>query len=299
MSFTKNITKFSGKINIDTKTSDAINTYEENSCDSPKSCTYAVTTSNKSIEENKCSNQRSFISIHSTDECQIALTDSNVDDINDLNVEIISLNTVFPSTSEESLSDENCIKKALKTAYVPSCSKSATGSNRVKGKIETLRSSDVNIAKNTMYCVGSNPGEPKICYDNSKVSKTMKKLMRKKDKHKTDKSNNTEQSVGKLLTRGILKEVHCALECTGDSTNAEKDIFNEEALANYVQKNFNKHADKNVKFNTKVVIIHFTGDICLGQSVETLSKEKDQQERNSELRKTFLTKYNELWSKQK
>lgn len=57
--------------------------------------------------------------------------------------------------------------------------------------------------------------------------------------------------------------------------------------------------DKKVKFNTQVVIIHFTGDLCVGQSVETLSKERDQQVRNSELRKTFLTKYNELWSTQK
>lgn len=57
--------------------------------------------------------------------------------------------------------------------------------------------------------------------------------------------------------------------------------------------------DKSVSFNTQVVIIHFTGDLCLGQSVETLSKEKDQQARNSELRKTFLTKYNEFWPSQK
>lgn len=58
-------------------------------------------------------------------------------------------------------------------------------------------------------------------------------------------------------------------------------------------------ADKNVSFNTQVVIIHFTGDLCVGQSIETLSKEKDQQARNSELRKIFLTKYNEYWPTQK
>lgn len=57
--------------------------------------------------------------------------------------------------------------------------------------------------------------------------------------------------------------------------------------------------DKNVSFNTQVLIIHFTGDLCVGQSIETLSKEKDQQARNSELRKTFLTKYNELWPTEK
>lgn len=60
-----------------------------------------------------------------------------------------------------------------------------------------------------------------------------------------------------------------------------------------------QNPDKNVSFNTQVVIIHFTGDLCVGQSIETLSKEKDQQARNSELRKTFLTKYNELWPTQK
>lgn len=64
--------------------------------------------------------------------------------------------------------------------------------------------------------------------------------------------------------------------------------------------NYTKHGpDKNVSFNTQVVIIHFTGDLCVGQSIETLSKEKDQQARNSELRKTYLTKYNELWPTQK
>lgn len=65
--------------------------------------------------------------------------------------------------------------------------------------------------------------------------------------------------------------------------------------SNYAKQN----PDKNVTFNTQVVIIHFTGDLCVGQSVETLSKEKDQQARNSELRKTFLTKYNEHWPTQK
>lgn len=68
-----------------------------------------------------------------------------------------------------------------------------------------------------------------------------------------------------------------------------------QATYNYSKQN----PDKNVTFNTQVVIIHFTGDLCVGQSVEALSKEKDQQARNSELRKTFLTKYNEFWPTQK
>ncbi|KAJ2943671.1 hypothetical protein O0L34_g16783 [Tuta absoluta] len=310
------------------------------SCDDSESRTYAVTVSKKpsaSGEEElpSCAGQRSFISIHSTDQlCQ--QDDGDTQAVPDeCNVEVLSLNEVFPSTSEESLSneDESPMQKkqhnfkskvmpksqgehAGKSAYVPSNSKSSTNSGRPKEQVEQQPSgySDFDIPKNTLYVTGSNPGEPKMTYPDSpkKISKTMKKFLRNIDKHKNDPScKNAEKVLNKKLTvmRGILKDARCARECTGDSSvhpeeyNPQAFSFSTEDQSIPFQIDYSKYSkhghDKNVTFNTQVVIIHFSGDLCVGQSVETLSKEKDQQARNSELRKTFLTKYNEFWPTQK
>lgn len=138
-------------------------------------------------QETLCSNQRSFISIHSTDQlCQIADIDS-VLNLEECNVEVLSLNEVFPSTSEESLSNEDdmSVSKKLKkahpenagkTSYVPMNSKSTTGA-RQKDLVEGQTSvfSDFDIPKNTLHVVGSNPGEPKMSYQDppKKISKTV------------------------------------------------------------------------------------------------------------------------------
>ncbi|XP_022830036.1 uncharacterized protein LOC111358888 isoform X3 [Spodoptera litura] len=289
-----------------------------------------------------CSGQKSFISIHSTDQlCQVAYVD-NPTNLEECNLEVLSLNEVFPSTSEESLSNEDdspvqrkqknsnknkaTIQKcqsdnAEKSSYMPTNSKSSTGS-RQKEPVEGQASvySDFDIPKNTLYVVGSNPGEPKMSYPDppKKISKTMKKFLRNIDKHKNEQNNkSSEKAISKLTTmRGILKDGRCGPECTGDSSVQGTEEYNTgKANYGYVKDiehltlpfamDFGAHTyskqspDKNVTFNTQVVIIHFTGDLCVGQSVETLSKEKDQQARNSELRKTFLTKYNEFWPTQK
>lgn len=111
-------------------------------------------------------------------------------------MEVLSLNEVFPSTSEESLSNEDealVMKKRkgkskthktqpelAKTSYVPSNSKSATVSGRQKDAVEGQAAgfSDFDIPKSTLYVVGSNPGEPKMSYPDppKKISKTVRML---------------------------------------------------------------------------------------------------------------------------
>lgn len=112
--------------------------------------------------------------------------------LEECNIEVLSLNEVFPSTSEESISeDESPVQKKLKntkkyqnkveiagkSTYVPMNSKSTTGS-RQKEPAEGHPSvySDFDIPKNTLYVVGSNPGEPKMSYQDppKKISKTVK-----------------------------------------------------------------------------------------------------------------------------
>ncbi|XP_023949622.2 uncharacterized protein LOC112054170 [Bicyclus anynana] len=271
-----------------------------------------------------CVGQKSFISIHSTDQlCQVTDTE-NPANLDECNVEVLSLNQVFPSTSDESISndDEPAVRKkkqakktqkaqqeTSKSSYVPTNSKSSTSPGWQKDCTEVPGSvhSDFDLPKNTMHVIGSNPGEPKMSYKDSpkKMTKTMKKFLRNIDKQKNDQSKNGEKAISKLTTmRGILKDGGCGPECTGDSSAQDGEDFNtDDTLPTYeygAQANYAKQIpDKNVSFNTEVLIIHFTGDLCVGQSIETLSKEKDQQARNSELRKTFLTKYNELWPSEK
>ncbi|KAM3966287.1 uncharacterized protein ACR2FA_012587 [Aphomia sociella] len=337
MSYSKNAHKLPEKSKIDTQSCDRNEDEGEMiSCNPTESCTYAVTVSKKPSSSGEdlaapCSGQKSFISIHSTDQlCQVADI-KNPSILEECNVEVLSLNEVFPSTSEESLSNEDDspiprrhkikskahsqkthIEIPAKSSYVPTNSKSSTMSGRqepIEGQTSVY--SDFDIPKNTLYVVGSNPGEPKMSYPDppKKISKTMKKFLRNIDKHKNDQnSKSNEKAISKLTTmRGILKDGRCGPECTGDSTvqRAEEYIPPEDLTVPFPmdfspQANYTKQClDKNVTFNTQVVIIHFTGDLCVGQSVETLSKEKDQQARNSELRKTFLSKYNELWHTQK
>ncbi|CAG4962676.1 unnamed protein product [Colias eurytheme] len=330
MSHSKNANKLTDKCRIDTPINDSVEGGDESiACNSSESRTYAVTVSKKSSssgeDEALCAGQKSFISIHSTDHlCQVADID-NPANVEDCNVEVLSLNEVFPSTSEESLSNDEdapvprkknknrgAIQKSQsestgKSPYVPTNSKSSTMSGREK-ELEAQSSvySDYNIPKSTMYVIGSNPGEPKISYQDppKKISKTMKKFLRNIDKHKNEQNTKSgEKAISKLTTmRGILKDGRCGPECTGDSTAQDTDDYTDDMLAYQMEcgPNYTKQGpDKNVSFNTQVVIIHFTGDLCIGQSIETLSKEKDQQARNSELRKTYLTKYNELWPTQK
>ncbi|XP_050351602.1 uncharacterized protein LOC126774223 isoform X2 [Nymphalis io] len=282
--------------------------------------------SSSSEESNLCGGQKSFISIHSTDQlCQVSGI-QNPANIDECNVEVLTLNEVFPSTSDESLSnDESPVRRkrhhkkgpnktpprdATKSAYMPTNSKSSTAPSRTNEAVEAQASvhSDFNIPKNTLYVTGSNPGEPKMSYQDppKKMSKTMKKFLRNIDKHKSEQMNKmSEKAISKLTTmRGILKDGRCVPECTGDSLLQDSENADDLSLSFALdfgpQISYTKQIpDKNVSFNTQVVIIHFTGDLCVGQSIETLSKEKDQQARNSELRKTFLTKYNELWPTQK
>ncbi|KAJ0178164.1 hypothetical protein K1T71_005987 [Dendrolimus kikuchii] len=327
MSQSKNTNKLPDKCKEDTQ---VINKHDDE-------VTVSTKPSVSGIEGAVCTDQKSFISIHSTDQLRQVTDLNNESNLEECNLEVLSLNEVFPSTSEESLSndDETISQKKRnkntrviqkiqsdnkKSSYMPTNSKSTTG-QRQKETIEgTPVYSDFDIPKNTLYVVGSNPGEPKMSYQDppKKISKTMKKFLRNIDKHKNDQnSKNNEKAISKLTTmRGILKDGRCGPECTGDSSvqGAEECtprklnihlIFSDELSLPYQlefcpQVNYGKqNPDKNVTFNTQVVIIHFTGDLCVGQSVETLSKEKDQQARNSELRKTFLTKYNEFWPSQK
>ncbi|XP_026737836.1 uncharacterized protein LOC113501049 isoform X2 [Trichoplusia ni] len=336
MSHSRNAHKLSDKSRTDIQATDKNEDEGEViSCNATESCTYAVTVSKKPSASNTlgglCSGQKSFISIHSTDQlCQVADVD-NPSNLEECNLEVLSLNEVFPSTSEESLSNEDdspvqrkqknlnknkaTIQKcqsenAEKSSYMPTNSKSSTGS-RQKDPVEGQPSvySDFDIPKNTLYVVGSNPGEPKMSYPDppKKISKTMKKFLRNIDKHKNEQNiKSSEKAISKLTTmRGILKDGRCGPECTGDSSVQGAEEYNTDLTLPFSmdfgpQSNYSKQSpDKNVTFNTQVVIIHFTGDLCVGQSVETLSKEKDQQARNSELRKTFLTKYNEFWPTQK
>lgn len=149
--------------------------------------------SGSSDESNLCGGQKSFISIHSTDQlCQVPGT-QNTANIDECNVEVLSLNEVFPSTSEESLSnDESPVRRkrhnkkrtqkkstedAAKSTYLPTNSKSSTTPNRQKETLESQPSvhSDIDIPKNTLYVTGSNPGEPKMSYQDppKKMSKTV------------------------------------------------------------------------------------------------------------------------------
>ncbi|KAL0871766.1 hypothetical protein ABMA27_004264 [Loxostege sticticalis] len=340
MSHSKNNHKLPDRVRIDTPATEKNEDEGEViTCNPTESCTYAVTVSKKPSSSGEeancwtslCSGQKSFISIHSTDQlCQVADIE-NPSNLEECNVEVLSLNEVFPSTSEESLSNEDdtpvqkkqknknrTIQKsqsenAAKSGYVPTNSKSSTMSGRQKDPVDGQPSvySDYDIPKSTMYVVGSNPGEPKMSYPDppKKISKTMKKFLRNIDKHKNEQnSKSSEKAISKLTTmRGILKDGRCVPECTGDSTvQGAEEYAAPEDLSLAFPMDFSPHTnyskqnpDKNVTFNTQVVIIHFSGDLCVGQSVETLSKEKDQQARNSELRKTFLTKYNEFWPTQK
>ncbi|XP_072947810.1 uncharacterized protein [Epargyreus clarus] len=338
MSHTKNALKLSDK--LDSRTNVGMDNGDEViPCNPTESCTYSVTVSKKSSpvgeEAGLCSSQKSFISIHSTDHLCQETNSENLLNLDECNVEVLSLNEVFPSTSDESLSngDESPVRRKQKknsknkvstqktkadnsgkSAYVPSNSKSSTMSGSQKESMEGQPSgySDFDIPKSTLYVVGSNPGEPKMSYPDppKKMSKTwlqMKKFLRNIDKHKSEQnSKNNEKAISKLTTmRGILKDGRCGPECTGDSSVHDSDEFNAQDYSlpysmDFGPQNYGKQIpDKNVSFNTQVVIIHFTGDLCVGQSIETLSKEKDQQARNSELRKTFLTKYNEFWPTQK
>ncbi|XP_053606852.1 uncharacterized protein LOC128673201 [Plodia interpunctella] len=332
MSYSKNTHKLAEHSRLDTPIPGRNEDEGEvNACNPTESRTYSVTVSKKPSPSSAddaalCSGQKSFISIHSTDQlCQVADID-NPSILEECNVEVLSLNEVFPSTSEESLSNDEDItmkrkqkskkksptRKATehlaKTAYVPSNSKSSTVSGRYTDPSEGQRS-EFDISKSTLYVVGSNPGEPKISYQDppKKISKTMKKYLRNFDKHKSDMGKAGEKAISKLTTmRGILKDGRCVPECTGDSTAQGQPEYTEQDLTFPFQTDFcsystytKQNPDKNVTFNTQVVIIHFRGDNCVGQSVEALSKEKDQQARNSELRKTFLTKYNEFWPTQK
>lgn len=164
---------------------------------------FLVTVSKKasaSSEEGAlCSGQKSFISIHSTDRlCQVADANNPLN-LEECNLEVLSLNEVFPSTSEESLSNEDDqplqrkrnakknktpVQKSLsenveKSSYMPTNSKSTTGP-RQKEPIDGQQASvysDFDIPKNTLYVVGSNPGEPKMFYPDppKKISKTVRK----------------------------------------------------------------------------------------------------------------------------
>ncbi|CAG9793985.1 unnamed protein product [Diatraea saccharalis] len=307
MSHLKNKYKLAEKIKIDTQAThrneDEGTEEEAVSYDPTETCTYAVTVSKKTSpcaeeESALCAGQKSFISIHSTDQlCQVADIENPLN-LDECHVEVLSLNEVFPSTSEESLSNEDdspvqrkhrnknktaTIQKcqsenAAKSGYVPTNSKSSTQSGRQKEQLEGQSSgySDFDIPKSTMY--------------------VMKKFLRNIDKHKNEQNSKiNEKALSKLTTmRGILKDGRCGPECTA------AELAVPFPMDFCPQPHFTKQSsDKNVTFNTQVVIIHFSGDLCVGQSVETLSKEKDQQARNSELRKTFLTKYNEFWPTQK
>lgn len=138
-----------------------------------------------------CVGQKSFISIHSTDHlCQVADVE-NPADLDECNVEVLSLNEVFPSTSEESLSndDESPVrrrkhpKKGQKQqqdvykTYVPTNSKSSTAPARQKDGFDAQAPvhSDFDLPKNTMHVIGSNPGEPKMSYQDppKKMTKTV------------------------------------------------------------------------------------------------------------------------------
>lgn len=139
--------------------------------------------------------QKSFISIHSTDQlCQLPDID-NPSNLDECNLEVLTLNEVFPSTSEESLSNEdespiqrkkkdnkskrNFNKDSMKSAYAPTNSKSSTMPRQkelVAGGPSVY--SNIDIPKNTLYVIGSNPGEPKMSYADppKKISKTVSGL---------------------------------------------------------------------------------------------------------------------------
>lgn len=130
------------------------------------------------------------------------MTDAdNASNLEECNLEVLSLNEVFPSTSEESLSNEDespvqrkknlnknktAIQKsqsesAEKSSYMPTNSKSMTGSRQkepVDGQQASVYS-DFDIPKNTLYVVGSNPGEPKMSYPDppKKISKTVSRVL--------------------------------------------------------------------------------------------------------------------------
>lgn len=136
-------------------------------------------------------NQKSFISIHSTDQlCQLPDIE-NPTNIQECNVEVLSLNEVFPSTSEDSLSNDDDAptsrksknsnnkpqEENIKSTYVPTNSKSSTVSGSSKEQVDPQATgySDFDIPKSTLYVIGSNPGEPKMVYTDppKKISKTV------------------------------------------------------------------------------------------------------------------------------
>lgn len=141
-------------------------------------------------EETQCSVQKSFISIHSTDHlCQVDTT--NTANLDECNVEVLSVKEVFPSTSDESVSnDESPVRRKRnvkkrppkvdnpKPSYMPLNSKSCTISGCQEEAMEAQTSvhSEINAPpKNTLYVTGSNPGEPKMSYQDppKKMSKTV------------------------------------------------------------------------------------------------------------------------------
>ncbi|GBP54282.1 hypothetical protein EVAR_36498_1 [Eumeta japonica] len=275
----------------------------------------------ESEQLNFCRVQKSFISIHSTDQLHQVPTVECTAQPDECHVEVLTLNEVFPETSEESLSNvdesptskKKCgrktkIHKAKHNLRPAHCPVNSNSSCRLKVETQNRMSgcSDFGIAKSTIHVMGSNPGEPKMSYVDppQRTTKTMKKRFRNTEKQKSDyKGRNSEQTAKGHIIRSILKDGRCALECTGDTTSLGCDaaVPGDEGMVAYSTE-YNPHIyyskpynDKNVTFNTQVIIIHFMGDICVGQSVETLNKETDQQARNSELRKTFISKYNEFW----
>ncbi|CAH0729929.1 unnamed protein product, partial [Brenthis ino] len=199
MSNSKNANKITDKSRLDSQNINDNEDRGEMNCAPNEGYTYAVTVSKKlshsGEESNPCSGQKSFISIHSTDQlCQVADID-NPANLEECNVEVLSLNEVFPSTSEESVSnDESPVRRkghakkgsaklenTVKSAYMPSNSKSSTTSGRQEEPMEAQASvhSEFNIPKNTLYVTGSNPGEPKMSYHDppKKMSKTVSYLI--------------------------------------------------------------------------------------------------------------------------
>lgn len=146
-----------------------------------------------SEEDAICTGQKSFISIHSTDRmCQVSNL-NNLSNLEECNVEVLSVKEVFPSTSEESIShdDETTIKKrnkkkqAVKNILSDNIEKSSSMPTNSKSTISQEQKnegpiySDFYIPKNTLCVVGSNPGEPKMSYEDppKKISKKVSKSL--------------------------------------------------------------------------------------------------------------------------
>lgn len=120
---------------------------------------------------------------------------NSTSNLEECNLEVLSLNAVFPSTSEESISDddtpvkkklrnnnkktENLVEIAGKSTYAPMNSKSSTGSRQKEPEGQPSVFSDFDLPKNTLHVVGSNPGEPKMSYQDPprKISKTVSLIL--------------------------------------------------------------------------------------------------------------------------